>query len=249
MDDAHWVLLAAPTDQARAGEPTPWVGLFAVPRAAVTVRDTWNSEGLRGTGTNTATLSPTFVPEHRSVALDAVLAGEGPEHRARCHAAPAHLAGGLMFAAPALGAARAALNAWTTWAAGNSDRGALRLLGDADTQERFARTSVDIDSVELLLAKAAERADTADIGSGLVALNRRDAALGVDRLAEAVDRLFGFGGAHMRELDGDVRRRRRDILTIASHGALRREPAAAAYAQCVAGHPTAGTGPEQKVEL
>ncbi|MEV2255683.1 acyl-CoA dehydrogenase family protein [Streptomyces sp. NPDC050147] len=183
------------------------------------------------------------------MALDAVLAGDGPECRARCHAAPAHLAGGLMFAAPALGAARAALNAWTTRAAGSSGRGALRLLGDADAQERFARTSVDVDSVELLLARAAERADTADIDQGLVALNRRDAALGVERLADAVDRLFGFGGAHMRGLDGDVQRRWRDVLTIASHGALRREPAAAAYAQCIAGHPTAGTGPARKVEL
>lgn len=249
VDDAHWVLFAAPTDQTRAADANPWVGLFAVPREAVTVRDTWNSTGLRGTGTNTASLRDTFVPEHRAVELDAVLAGEGPENRARCHAAPAHLAGGLMFAAPALGAARAALNVWTMWAAGSSGGGVPRPLDDVGAQERLARASVDIDSVELLLSKAAERADTADMDGGLVGLNRLEAALGVDRLADAVDLLFRFGGTHMRDADGDLQRRWRDILTIASHGALRREPAAAAYAQCVAGHPMAGTGPEQKVEL
>ncbi|MFL9652754.1 acyl-CoA dehydrogenase family protein [Streptomyces sp. PB17] len=225
---ADWVLLAAPTHGAGPSRTV----LFAVPAASVTVRDTWNSTGLRGTGSHTVTVRDLFVPEHRAVGLDPVLAGEGPASRARCHTAPAHLAGGLMFAAPALGAARAVRDSWTAWAA-RRGAGALRPLDQPGMPERLSRASVDIDSAELLLRQAAGRADTEDPDGALVAANRRDAAFGADRLSDAVDRLFRAGGAHMGDADSALQRRWRDVLTIASHAVLRPEPAAAAYARSV----------------
>ncbi|MEV7401845.1 acyl-CoA dehydrogenase family protein [Streptomyces sp. NPDC091267] len=226
VDHADWVLLAARMDEALAASRT---GLFAVPRGAVEVRDTWNSAGMRGTGSHTVVVRDTFVPEHGVVDLHRVLAGEGPAGGARCRTAPAHLAGGLMFAAPALGAARAALKDWTAWAVRDGEGGA-RPLNSPGIPELLAQASADIDAVELLFNQAAERADTADVDSALVALNRRDAAVGAARLAGAVDSLLQPGAARSGEVDGALQQRRRDVLTIASHGALRLGPAATAYA-------------------
>lgn len=226
IDHAHWVLLTAPETDG-PGRPAR---VFAVPASLVTVRDTWHATGLRATGSNTVVLGPTVVPDGRSVPLTVLLAGGGTEGLPRCHAAPAHLAGGLMFCAPAVGAARRALTVWTGWARTAAPGGAPP-LDRPSAQERLARSAVEIEAAGLLLRTAAERADTGAVTVQAVAANRRDAAVAVDWLATAVDRLFRTGGAHLRDAEGELRRHWSDILTVASHGALRLEPAAEAFAR------------------
>ncbi|MFY4721903.1 hydrolase [Streptomyces sp. LaBMicrA B280] len=112
IDSADWVLVAAP-------EPAGGIRVLAVPADAVDVADTWDATGLRGTGSHTAVLRDVFVPGHLTFPLDELLRGrdDAPD-RPRCHTAPAQLAGGPMFCAPALGAARRALAVWSRWAAG-----------------------------------------------------------------------------------------------------------------------------------
>ncbi|MGW8948772.1 acyl-CoA dehydrogenase family protein [Streptomyces sp. NPDC055709] len=216
------------------GAPAGPARVFAVPRSAVAVHDTWNSAGLRGTGSNTVVLEATVVPDSRSAPLSALLAGDRREGASRCYAAPAHLAGGLMFCGPALGAARRALAAWSDWAR-TAAPGGTRPLDGPSAQERLARSAAEIDAVELMLSEAAGRADTGALTPEAVARNRRDAAVAADWLATAVDRLFRTGGAHLRDADGDLHRYWADVLTVASHGALRLEPAAEAYARSLDG--------------
>lgn len=246
VDHADWVLLAAPENETpgvpdndapggrERGAPAGPARVFAVPRSAVTVHDTWNSAGLRGTGSNTVVLEATVVPDSRSAPLPALLAGDRREGTSRCYAAPAHLAGGLMFCGPALGAARRALAAWSDWAR-TAAPGGTRPLDGPSAQERLARSAADIDAVELMLREAAGRADTGALTPEAVARNRRDAAVAADWLATAVDRLFRTGGAHLRDADGDLHRYWADVLTVASHGALRLEPSAEAYARSLVG--------------
>ncbi|MCX5562400.1 acyl-CoA dehydrogenase family protein [Streptomyces sp. NBC_00038] len=225
VESAHWILLVAP----EATEPDRPARLFAVPRSLVTVHDTWNATGLRATGSNTVLLDATVVPDTRSIPFARLLAGDDTG-APRCHAAPAHLAGGLMFCAPAVGAARRALAVWTRWARAAAP-GDVRPLDRPSVQERLARSAAEIDAAELMLRTAAERADTEPITQQAVAVNRRDAAVAVDWLATAVDRLFRTGGAHLRDADGELHRHWTDVLTVASHGALRLEPAAEAFAR------------------
>ncbi|MFC5805868.1 acyl-CoA dehydrogenase family protein [Streptomyces formicae] len=230
IDHADWVLLAAPETDA-PGRPAR---VFAVPKSAVRVHDTWNSTGLRATGSNTVSLAETVVPDSRSAPLAALLNGDGQEGLARCYSAPAHLAGGLMFCAPALGAARRALATWNEWARTAAPGGA-RPLDRPSVQERLVRSAAEIEAVELMLCEAARRADGDPVTAEAVARNQRDAAVAVDWLAAAVDRLFRTGGAHVRDADGDLHRHWADVLTVASHGALRLEPAAEAYARSLGG--------------
>ncbi|MFD5749008.1 acyl-CoA dehydrogenase family protein [Streptomyces sp. NPDC127033] len=224
IDHAHWVLLVAPETDG-PGRPAR---VFAVPRSLVTVRDTWNATGLRATGSNAVDLDPTVVPDGRSVPFATLLAGA--DGLPRCHSVPAHLAGGLMFCAPAVGAARRVLALWTRWAR-TAGRDGVRPLDRPSVQERLARSAAEIQAAELMLRTAAGRADAEPITAELVAVNRRDAAVAADWLATAVDRLFRTGGAHLRDPEGELHRHWMDVLTVASHGALRLEPAAEAFAR------------------
>ncbi|MFE7167131.1 acyl-CoA dehydrogenase family protein [Streptomyces sp. NPDC057616] len=172
-----------------------------------------------------------FVPHHhRSFPLAALMRGGDAPGLARCHSVPAQLAGGLMFCAPALGAARRALALWSEWAAAKAPGGGRPHHDSAAVRETLAVASGHIDAAGLLLRRAARRADTEPVDAALVAGNQRDAAVAAGLLADAVDRLFRTGGAHLRDGGGDLNRLWRDVHTVASHGVLRLEPVAAAYA-------------------
>ncbi|MFI9269864.1 acyl-CoA dehydrogenase family protein [Kitasatospora sp. NPDC052896] len=223
-DFADWVLLAAwePCQDGRRAR------VLAVPAADLTVRPSWDGVGLRGTGSNTVLVETTTVPAHRSFLLADLLAGATDPDAARCHQAPAQLAGGLMFCAPALGAARRALRVWSVWAARKS--GGRPNQESAAVRETLLRSSAEIDAAQLLVTEAARRADADPVTEELVARNQRDAAVAVDLLVTAVERLLRTGGAHVREGAGELQRLWRDLHTIAGHGALRLETAAEAYA-------------------
>ncbi|MEV6078534.1 acyl-CoA dehydrogenase family protein [Streptomyces sp. NPDC052069] len=233
-DHADWLLLsAAEADEAphrTAVPPTSRFRVCVVPRSAVTVLDTWHGTGLRGTASNTVVLAETLVPDSRTVPLTALLGGDGPRGGARCHRVPAHLVGGPLFCAPALGSARRAVATWTERAVRLHSPGGVGPLIRPAAAERLARASADVDAVGLLLTEAVRRADTEEVSPHAVARNQRDAAVGADRLATAMDLLLRADGSHLRDTQSDFHRHWRDVLTIASHGALRLEPAAAAFA-------------------
>lgn len=236
VDHAEWLLLAAMEEG--SGAPRA----CALPRAAVTVHDTWDSVGLRATGSHTVSLpAPVFVPDEHTAPLAALLAGDPRVGAPRCHAAPAHLAGGLLFCAPALGAARATLDACFRWAGRPQPAGVPRVARPA-VQEALTRAAAAVDAVDLVLRTAADRADTGPADAPAVARNRRDAAMAAQWLAAAAGELLGTGGAHLREADGEVHRRWADVVTIASHGALDLAPAAAVYAPARAADSAAAPG-------
>ncbi|KUN24155.1 oxidoreductase [Streptomyces antibioticus] len=224
VDSAEWVLVAAPV--ADDGETR----VFAVPGAAVDVLDTWDATGLRGTGSHAAVVRDAVVPHELSFPLAELMRGATAPDLSRCHTAPAQLAGGLMFCAPALGAARRALAVWSQWAASKAPGSGRPQHDSAAVRETLAVASAHIDAAGLLLERAAHRADTEPVTPALVTGNQRDAAVAAGLLADAVDRLFRTGGAHIRDASGELTRRWRDVHTVASHGVLRLEPVAAAYA-------------------
>lgn len=236
VDFSQWVLLAALVDDTTTASGVPLPGpaqtvawALAVPRSKVTVRDTWRSTGLRGTGSNSVEVRGVFVPDRRACPLGDVLATVVEPGASPARQAPAHLAGGPMFCAPALGAARLALRSWTRWAATPpAERPAA--LGDTAVQRVLARSSAEIDAVALLLERAGASADADPAAPRVEVVNRRDAAVAAELLVEAVERLFRTGGVHARDDASEVQRAWRDTHTVAAHGALRLDASAGAYA-------------------
>ncbi|WP_051942859.1 acyl-CoA dehydrogenase family protein [Streptacidiphilus rugosus] len=101
VDHAQWILLASRTgDQHR---------IFAVPVRRCTILSTWDHVGLRGSGSNSVELDGVFVPSWSTMTLDDLARPHRDPDAARCHRVPFPLVAGLMFAAPALGAAQAAV--------------------------------------------------------------------------------------------------------------------------------------------
>ena len=224
---ADWLLLTS-TEPTQQG---PRCRVFAVPRGRAAVLDTWDADGMRGTGSHTVVVDSVLVPRHRSFLLSDLTEGAPGPGRARCHTVPAQLGGGLLFCAPALGAARHALDAWSQWAARRAldlpEAGVLRL------HRALAHSSDEIEAAQLLLRDAAQRADAEAWTERDVARNRRIAASAVGLLARAVERLHRTAGGPSLGGPAAVERCRRDVRTIAGHRMLRREQAAADYAKSV----------------
>ncbi|MFD4551242.1 hypothetical protein [Streptomyces sp. NPDC058466] len=227
VDHAHWVLLAATEGAPDGGRQR----ILALPRADIRVHDTWNNSGLRGTGSHSLTVDDAFVPRHRTVLRESLAAGRDEPDAARCHRIPYQLVASLIFVAPALGAARGALRSWTELTRGRTaphDRATPR---GADAAQVLARSSAEIDAAQLLLERAARRADTAPLDDLPVALNLRDAAIAVDLLVGAVERLLRGGGSRAQRDDCELQRFWRDLYAVAGHAAVQLPPAADAYAQ------------------
>lgn len=70
VDFSSWALLCGTVPG--SGGPVPTV--FAVPRSAYSVVDTWDSVGMRGTGSNTVAVDGALVPASRTFLRAGLLA-------------------------------------------------------------------------------------------------------------------------------------------------------------------------------
>ncbi|MFD5797204.1 acyl-CoA dehydrogenase family protein [Streptomyces diastatochromogenes] len=203
------------------------------PPPVVRVHHTWDSVGLRGTGSHSVGAEDVFVPEHRSCLRDALMTGVREPDAAPCHRVPYPLVAALLFCAPALGAARGALDAWTAL---TEERGAS---ADPGIQRTLARCSGDIDAAALLLESAAQRADRAALTPPAAfepetaARNQRDASRAAELLTDAVEHLFRTAGARALTRSNPLQRAWRDIHAVTAHATLQPGPAATAYAGTV----------------
>ncbi|RZU51614.1 two-component flavin-dependent monooxygenase [Krasilnikovia cinnamomea] len=225
VDHSDWALVAVPvrTDaQAR-------IFFFAVPRKDYGVTDSWFTVGMRGTGSNTLTMHEVFVPAHRVFDREAMLRGQAVDSTAPCHRVPLRAVSGVLFAAPALGAARGAFAAWS---ASMTDRlvapGAAPALR-SQAQQVAARSAGEIDAAELLLRRVARACDRGGLSPAEAVRMPYDCALAVDLLVGAVERVFRAAGSRGQSTAGPLQRLWRDIHCLSTHVALQAETAGAAY--------------------
>ncbi|MER6270896.1 hydrolase [Streptomyces sp900105755] len=224
VDFADWTLVCALVPR---GERTV-ARFFAVPCRDYRVVDTWFNVGLRATGSNTLVVDGAFVPGHRSVARGAVRQGRAVGSDAPCHTARLRTVSGTLFAAPALGAARAAVRAWSARSAGQAVGGPLAPGGGPSARSVLARAEDEIESAALLLHRVALAGDGGPGGVGEPARARRDCALAAEQLVDAVERLFRSAGCGAQAQDDPLQRIWRDVHCAASHTALRFDTAGGA---------------------
>ncbi|ADP79376.1 hydrolase [Pseudofrankia inefficax] len=226
VDFSAWALVCA----LAPGDGGPQARFFAVPREAYSIRDTWHTTGMRGTGSNTLVLPEVFVPAHRSVARSRIAAGQGSDSPAPCHNVPLGAINGLAFGGPALGAARGMLAAWSATTARKLGGGRGRPVDRAAFDGPLTWASAGIDTAELLFDRVAATADAGDPGPLLSARGSRDSVVAISHLVDAANRVFAASGSSAQAEDSPIGRAWRDVHAAASHVAVRFEPAAAAYA-------------------
>jgi alkylation response protein AidB-like acyl-CoA dehydrogenase len=84
---------------------------LVVPRGEAAIKDVWHVIGLRGTGSDTYSLTDVFIPDHRAIAYHALDPAEWREHGA-LYSFNIYQLFGAAFPAIALGIARATLDAF-----------------------------------------------------------------------------------------------------------------------------------------
>lgn len=229
VEYSDWALLTGPAPGPRSGGQP--MRLFAVPRPDYTFQDTWNSLGMRGTGSHTLLLDDVFVPEHRVCLREDAMRGAlvGLPGRAPL---PNAAVSGLTFVTPALGAARGAL-AVAEQLVAVAPTGPRAGAGQA-YQVDFARAAGEIDAAQLLLERASAVVDGA-LSPQLARRNRRDCALALEMLADATDRLLRIGGTRAQEDGHPLQRYWRDVRSVAGHAVMQFEPAGVDYTQGLVG--------------
>lgn len=226
VDYADWALLCATAPG--GGEAR----VFALPRSDIQIEQSWDSIGMRATGSHNVVVDDVFVPATRTFSRDDVLAGRPTTSTAACHTVPLEAANLLSFAAPLLGTAEGALAVWTSYATGKAAAWTPAAPSASVLATTLARTAGETDAARLLLERCADVCDRgAAVTPEQTVRNIRDTSLAVEILASAVNRLATRGGTANYGEGRPLQRFWRDANTTASHVALQFEMAAMAYAE------------------
>ncbi|MCX4906885.1 acyl-CoA dehydrogenase family protein [Streptomyces sp. NBC_00878] len=208
VDFSDWALLCGRVPGVGGGE----LRFFAVPRSTYRIKETWDSVGMRATGSHTLVVEGAVVPAHLSFPYDDLL--RGSDRGGRCYRVPHRAVNGLSFVAPVLGAARGLLRRWTDWEA---------------PQPEVVRAGAEIDAAQLLLERTAAAADAGEYSPLLTARATRDCAVAAELLATATGRLFRAHGTRGQSEAHPAQRVWRDVSTATTHAVLRFPTAATAF--------------------
>ncbi len=191
--------------------------VVALPVAELEVIDTWDTLGLRGTGSHDVAAHDLFVPARRVLSLL-----DGPRVEAPLYRFPLFGYFALSIAAAALGNARGAIDDLVVLAGAKVGQGASRTLAERSaTQAAVAEAEAALRAARSLYYDAIDQAWTAaqdgPVGADL-RLGLRLAATHATRTAAAVARsMHDLGGGSAIYATSPLQRRVRDAETATAH--------------------------------
>ena len=243
VDHSTWVMLGGMTqDTGKAGAEPEWK-FFLVPPGEYTIRDTWFTAGMRGTGSKTIVVDDAFVPERRVLSLADLRSGKTPGsalydgvifHTPFFYYAP------ISFASPMLGAAQGAYELFRSWTRTRKTQDGSPLAEKPAVQVRMARAAADIDAAELLLRRAVQITDAPQAFSPeLLARSVRDYTRVSELMIGVIDTLVALSGTAGFASSHPLQRAWRDIHFMSMHISLNVETNFAHY-----GRLQLGLGPE-----
>jgi alkylation response protein AidB-like acyl-CoA dehydrogenase len=146
---AHCFLYEADGRQRKDGSGKPMQRTFVVPRARATFQDVWHVIGLKGTGSNTYTLTDVLVPEDYSVDYHALDPAQRREH-GPLYKFTIYQLFGSSFPAVALGIARSMLDDFCALAQGKTPQGQTSVL----RENAVVQSQVGVMQSQLAAARA-----------------------------------------------------------------------------------------------
>lgn len=206
------------TPRFRDGQTPDWRFAF-IPRADVTIEDTWDSLGLRGTGSHHVTVSGANVPEeHLAAPVFDLARHDGPMWRL-----PLFTFIGPVMAAFPLGVARRALDEFTEIARRKFRGGPLDAVAqDGHAQAHLAKAEAGLQAARAFLYEVVgELWESCVAGDSPTPQQRARTTLACNHAmragVEAVDAVYPFAGAEAVMRGGVVERCFRDIHTANQH--------------------------------
>jgi alkylation response protein AidB-like acyl-CoA dehydrogenase len=225
---ASWVFLQCVVVRERSLQADPGgkpaLKLAVLPAREVSVLETWDSLGLRGTASHDVQVRGASCPDE----LTCELRPEPPEAGNICRIPPQAL-GGPFIAASALGIAHGAIDALTDLVRGGKRPAfSLQRLAESESfQHRFGDAQLTLHAARSLLEDEVSRADERSRGGALDALDRarlRAASVKSIELAYRVtETAFSLGGSSSVYARSPLERRLRDARTAAQHFAAGRD--------------------------
>lgn len=241
---ADWVFFAGMV--LADGEP-PIPKMFGVPRSDVEVIDTWYMAGMQGTGSLDVQVEKVFVPEHRAVAVPALLDGTHPG--GTVHANPLYalpvisvlsfealsvLAGALHGAVDVFGTITRERKSSYTGASVAEKPAAQMRMGRAMAAANAVDAIVDAGVAKIMRLAPGERLSFEEN-----AANRASDALVTQICADTVNDLMHGAGSNAFRSESPLQRFFRDINVIRSHALMDIEPASELYGKLLLGLPPA----------
>jgi 3-hydroxy-9,10-secoandrosta-1,3,5(10)-triene-9,17-dione monooxygenase len=244
IDSASWNMLGGIVrDGGEAGE----YRIFLLPREDYAVIDNWHVLGLRGTGSKDLEVDAAFVPEERSVSVDATRGGANHPGAAANPAPlfriPVFATFPYMLTGIALGIAQAAYDTVVEGLRGRVARYSGRSLADMTAvQLRVAEAAACIDTARRIMRDhcitAQALADRGEVPDLLTkATWRRDGAFCAGLCERAVAVLFKAGGGGALFDDHPLQRAFRDVHAATAHISMVWEPQATTFGRIVLGLP------------
>ncbi|MBP7629682.1 MAG: hypothetical protein KA758_04475 [Acidimicrobiales bacterium] len=224
IEHADWVLVHAIVDR-----PDELATAFlVVPRADAIVEDVWHTTGMRATGSNAVTITDVFVPTHRTIARASLMDGGATLADDPMAGYPVVAVLALVAAAPALGAAEAAVELFRRRL---NERVLAYTLGDKQADQPAARVRLATAMAEVRAARAvweqalaaltdAALAGAAAGGAPTVAdrMDARLAAASTVRLArQAISTVCEGSGASIYAETSPLQRLQRDVEVLKGH--------------------------------
>ena len=256
IDHCGWALLGGIVpDQGSGAE----FRTFLVPARDYSIdHESWQVTGLAGTGSKDVVVADAFVSEHRTHSIVDVYHGRDPGFAVNDRPyfrLPWRLVFGYTIAAPAIGAALGALDAFIGQ---NRTRvsayGGPPVAQDPAVRRPLASGLIAVDTARTRLdATWTELRSLLESGQP-IPYERRvqalyEAALAHDRCTRAIYHLMGVNGGRTMRSDGALQRFFRDLLAMRNHPAANVEFSASLYAQAKLGMAPPAFVPSQRFVL
>ena len=217
-----------PTDRG----PPDWT-LFLVPPAAFEIVETWDTAGMRGTGSNTGIVKDAFVPLEHTLRVSDMREGTTPGgviNPSAAYQAPWITYAPLTFLAPMLGAARGALEDYRAWTAERASLFGAQVAEYTSIQVHLARAAATLDAADLLMRRCVETGEGPDAARlDLRARTYRDQARASEFIVDAMDTIMKISGAAGFAATNSIQRAWRDVHFASAHVILNPEVSFAAW--------------------
>lgn len=226
IDHAQWVIVSSVmrTSDQGAGDSR----FFLVPAQEVEIIDDWFTAGMRGTGSRSIRIADSFVPEHRTVAVEDVIQGNSPGARflqAPWYRTPFQDVAPFSIIGVPLGLAARAVVSFSESLKSRLNGASVDQLAHASaTLARIGHAAADVDAAHTLViadAVAIDRATTPETRSTQErARLGRDWAYAAHQARSCVSSLFEASGGSGIYDTSELQRIWRDVNSAAQHAAF-----------------------------